>query len=83
MRRRIRYTTRPRPAIALVDRPHPDCTTCAGHGGYQVPDVDGESAYDEYCDCWHPDYQRVFLPIPTALARRLPGYIAPSAESPF
>ncbi|NUL13254.1 hypothetical protein [Streptomyces lunaelactis] len=40
-------------SINLTVGPHPECPTCAGHGGIVIP-ISYCEAETELCDCWDP-----------------------------
>ena len=79
-RLRPRFNDWPTPRIELADTPDPACTVCAGKGGFEVPELDNESAYTEPCDCVDLGACYRILPVPRFVARLFFGYRAPGAD---
>jgi hypothetical protein len=53
-------------AIHLTRGPHPECPTCAGHGGIEVYAHSWAEPETELCDCWDP---APVIRLPLALRR--------------
>ncbi|MFF3288479.1 hypothetical protein [Streptomyces sp. NPDC003023] len=92
-RLRIRQITWPRRALVLADTPRPDCTDCAGEGGFEHDYGDyetGEYAGTDWepCGCWNENRQWTLFPLPRLPRRRRPhpdpwGPGSYSDEPPF